>query len=334
MVAAHFLAVFSLVTMLGEWASLQFSTGALPRGSDVTARRAAFRRERALNRAPDPTSRNDRLAALDRERENLARDLSRRWAPFQALCFVIPLVGCLLSLWNLEMVSGPFPFREVGWPAIIAVAETLPLAVLAGAVSRNGRALLDRWRAFAEIPAPDGEDDIQPSSDLAQPPIKPARRLEPSEPHDELRELQPERRPQRPSEPNPETRDPERERPSMRSVAPLARSRGQEPEEQPPRPPERAMPPRPSGPQKTAASSTWPEREEASPPSRFPPSQQAPGPTDAPAPLSPPPKIPPVFKAPVEPESLEEDESSADSDDADEPRKKVEPRKRPDEDYY
>jgi hypothetical protein len=322
--------------MLGEWFSLRSSAAAGERAAS-----AARGRHRSPSRASDPASRNDRPAALDREREDLARDLARRWAVFQALCFVIPLVGCLLSLWNLEVVPGPFPFREVGWPAIIAVAETLPLAVLVAAVARNGRVLLDQWWVFAEVSTQleAGEDATPPSPVIARPLANPPRGREPSGPHPEVREPQPERPRSRLVEPTPGTRDPKLEQLRRRPVEPPVRAREPEPEGQRPQPHERAIPLGPPEPEKTSAPPSWPEGEPASSPDRSRPRQQAPAATEVSAVLPRPSEIPPVIKDPVVPKGLEEEMRRGDSDDADEPepdepRKKVEPRKRPDEDYY
>ena len=108
--------------------------------------------------------------ALGDMRDVFERDLGRRWAACQALCFVrIPLFGCLLSLWNLRVESNVVPFREIGLPLVVSVVEVIPVLLMVASLARNAHFALDHWRLTAEMFALDGQpSSTRPSSQAGE----------------------------------------------------------------------------------------------------------------------------------------------------------------------
>ncbi len=128
---------------------------------------------RLLRKRP---SHEERQAAIEEVRATLERDLARRWRWPRDLAFVIPVLGCLLSLLNLRMVSNVVPWSEVGMPLVLATGESALVILLATWVARDARSALMRWRLAAEglstsqlpdglLDQPDEELDDEPGSE-------------------------------------------------------------------------------------------------------------------------------------------------------------------------
>jgi hypothetical protein len=158
MLAAHALAIFAFVGLLGELLRLHAWAGALRRQDRLTPE--------AITSGPIWDGINMALTVLRRRharvelqgaiaatRDVLEREYARRWKLARDLCFLIPLFGCLLSLWNLRLESNVVPFREVGLPLIIAVVEMMPVLLLATWLGRDVAVTLDQWKLAAEAVA-------------------------------------------------------------------------------------------------------------------------------------------------------------------------------------
>jgi hypothetical protein len=157
LLVAHALAVFALVTLAGEQQRVRAWARVLEIHDQGSVQEAGKSREGSgpawplgLLQRPHRGAEFQRM--LGDIRDVLRRDLGRRWALCQALCFAIPLYGCLLTLWNLRLVSNAVPpFREVGLPLIVTVVEVFPILLMVTALARDAQLALDRWHITAEV---------------------------------------------------------------------------------------------------------------------------------------------------------------------------------------
>jgi hypothetical protein len=170
MVVAHALAVYALVTLLGERATLlawgrNHKESAL-RGVETMAAQVLHERN----------SQRQRKGAVEATRTVLEAEFARRRWFVNLLCFLIPMFGGLLSLWNLRLISAAIPFREVGLPLIVAVLESMFLLSFSVLLARDTSARLEQWRKEAEFVAEKGPVRgllPDPPDALAQPPPLP-----------------------------------------------------------------------------------------------------------------------------------------------------------------
>jgi hypothetical protein len=172
MTPVHALAVFAIVTLLGERGRIAGWSSALsPYERSGTAPasppdwvRWAFDRSVGLLRVRP--SLEERRAAVAEIGSAMERDLARRWQRPRDLAFVILVVGCVLSLLNLRLVPNAVRWGEIGMSLVLAVAESSVVVLLATWVARDVRSALARWQVVADTLSARRQREGDPDDDL------------------------------------------------------------------------------------------------------------------------------------------------------------------------